>query len=522
MKKKGYDNINMKRISEVVTIDKIRSWKDGDIITITAGTGRGKSYFIKNNLYAFAKKEKKKILFLIHRTNCLNQFQSEIDKDKKNDVIDIMTYQKIEYDILNNKGIDLSKYQYIVCDEFHYFLSDASYNFVTDISLNTILDAKDTIRIFMSATGRYAKGYINGVKKIDTIDYEIPITYEFIKDLTFFFKDSDLDRFVTGAVKTNNKAIIFIDSAKKAYELYQRHQKHCLFNCSKSNNKYYKYVNEKAIDKMLKEEKFDKQVLITTTTMDAGVNIIDDKVNNIICDVKDINVLIQCIGRKRIQKKNEKIELWVKAINNKQLGGMKTQLKRKIEMADYFKKHKNIDELIKKYPRKYDTNGMIYDVSIGEKDKCSKKLNELAYYKCKLDIGEIEIMKRYGNYGYCKYLSDIFDIATVEDNGHINYNYYTITDGEIEKDEQNNDKLIKYLDSIVGKKLYKKEQDKLKEMFKKNGLKARTMGINTLNGNLKDRQLPYIIEIGDRKSYRDKQGKVKKEKSYWIIGKITY
>ena len=505
----------MKRISEVVTIKEIRKWKNGNTITISAGTGKGKSYFIKNNLYAFAKKENKKILFLIHRTNCLNQFQSEIDKDKKNDVIDMMTYQKIEYDLLNNINIDFSKYQYIVCDEFHYFLSDASYNFVTDISLNMILDAKDNIKIFMSATGQYTKGYINGIKKIETIDYEIPLEYEFIENLTFFYKDNALDRFVKGAIKTNNKAIIFIDSAKKAYELYQRYEKYCLFNCSRSNNQYYKYVKKNEITKMLEKEKFDKQILITTTAMDAGVNIIDNKVNNIICDVKDIGVLIQCMGRKRIQNKNDKIELWVKAINNKQLGGMKTQLKRKIEMADYFKKYKDIDELIKKYPRKYDNNGMIYDISTGEKDKCSKKINELAYYKCKLDMGEIEIMKRYGNYGYCKYLSDIFGIATVEDNGYINYNYLTIADDEdFEKDEQNNNKLIKYLDSIVGKKLFKREQEKIKEVFKKNGLKARTMGINTLNGNLKDRQLPYIIVA--KQTSKMIRGK-KKNFRYWEV-----
>lgn len=48
------------------------------------------------------------------------------------------------------------------------------------------------------------------------------------------------------------------------------------------------------------------------------------------------------------------------------------------------------------------------------------------------------------------------------------------------------------------------------------------MGINTINGNLKDREMNYIVNIGKRESFRDESGKVKKEKSHWIVGKIIY
>jgi hypothetical protein len=56
--------------------------------------------------------------------------------------------------------------------------------------------------------------------------------------------------------------------------------------------------------------------------MDAGVNIIDDELKHIICDVKDTGTLIQCIRRKRLQSKKDKIYLYIKAITNQQLGGM--------------------------------------------------------------------------------------------------------------------------------------------------------------------------------------------------------
>lgn len=84
------------RVSNVVTTDEIKKWRPGDIITIQAPTGAGKSYFIKNILYAIAKKDNKKILMLIHRLNCIEQFQYEIEEDNKTDIIHLKTYQSIE------------------------------------------------------------------------------------------------------------------------------------------------------------------------------------------------------------------------------------------------------------------------------------------------------------------------------------------------------------------------------------------------------------------------------------------
>lgn len=83
-------------------------------------------------------------------------------------------------------------------------------------------------------------------------------------------------------------------------------------------------------------------------------------------------------------------------------------------------------------------------------------------------------------------------------------------------------KLEKCLDEIIGVKLYKEERKELKKVFKRYGLNTRTLGINTLNGYLKDSNLPFIIDNPKPKSYRDENGKVKKEKTYWMVGKINY
>ena len=75
--------------------------------------------------------------------------------------------------------------------------------------------------------------------------------------------------------------------------------------------------------------------------------------------------------------------------------------------------------------------------------------------------------------------------------------------------------MMPYLDSIADKKLFKDEQEELIKIFKKNKLKARTMGINTLNNFLKNINIPCTI-----KSKRENRRKSKNYKrTYWIVQK---
>ncbi|MEA0553585.1 DEAD/DEAH box helicase family protein [Lysinibacillus irui] len=62
-----------------------KEWQRGDVIAISAGTGKGKSHFIKNTLYDYAKSKEKRILFFLHRTNTIEQFEAEITAEGKDD-----------------------------------------------------------------------------------------------------------------------------------------------------------------------------------------------------------------------------------------------------------------------------------------------------------------------------------------------------------------------------------------------------------------------------------------------------
>lgn len=488
------------RITDIIQTKDISSWTAERPVIISAGTGSGKSYFIKNTLYEYAKARGQKILMLIHRKACVDQFRQELVDAGKQDVVTVETYQKIEYRELKEENIDLEKYDYIVSDEFHYFISDASFNNTTDISLQKILDTKSAVKIFMSATGKYVERYLALYIKVEPIKYELKTEHSGLEQLYFYYGEEDLVEFAKELIDKNLKGIFFIQSVNQAYSLYKNVQAHALFCCSKQNT-YYKYVDEKKIEKMLKEEKFHENILITTTCLDAGINLIDTELKHVFVDVNDIDSLVQCVGRKRIQNKEDTFVLYIRGKNNQQLGGKKSSLKKDIEMADFLKEH-TVKELIEQYPRQYDKSKIIYDVKVEDKEICTKKINELMYLKKQFDLEEIGNIISIGKNGYCKYISGIFG----------KYDYIDVA---------GNYKICNYLENHVGQEMLTRPDRKelIDTLNIRNNGKLLT-GRNIINGFFKDENLPFKIK--EFMTNRQRDGKAKKYKHVWKIIKYDW
>ena len=68
-----YMNTKVRRYVTDVIGNDFENWTEGDIIFINAGTGVGKSHFIKTVLYDHCKKHNKKILLLSNRNNLKSQ-----------------------------------------------------------------------------------------------------------------------------------------------------------------------------------------------------------------------------------------------------------------------------------------------------------------------------------------------------------------------------------------------------------------------------------------------------------------
>ena len=481
-------------------------WTPKDIVIISAGTGTGKSYFVKNSLYQYAKDTGKKILFLIHRSNCVSQFKCEIERDGKQNVIDIITYQKIEHDILNyNKHINYKQYAYIVCDEFHYFISDANFNNTTDISFKEILNQPKCIKIFMSATGEDVEKYLSNNYRRRIRKYYLEPNYEHVSGLTFFSQDEDIEHLSEMVIKANKKAIIFIRSAEKAYKLFRNFSKYSLFNCSK-NNKHYKDINKEKINTMLKNERFEENLLITTSCLDAGTNIIDRDVKYIIADITDIGSLIQCLGRKRHIDSTDTVHFYIKTINNQRLSGLKQSMCKDIEMAEYLLQY-GTQELILKYPRQVDKSRIIYDYTKPnqQKNMSTKKVNDMMLAKKRTDIRLYDnLMKT--EYGYCKYLAKY--LGFMDDKG--NYTYSTFS-----KDHSLTAFLQKYVENDIVMLQVKDRKPIIEKLNVRSEKRRQLKKCPVLNETLKEMEIPFRIK--EYKTSKIINGKKKNFSAAWKI-----
>jgi len=482
------NSITRTRVSDIISETDVSNWKSGDVITISAGCGVGKSYFIKNILYAKAKAENKKILMLVHRAKCSDQFEFEIEMADKTDIIDIKTYQSIEYTIINGHGVSLEDYAYIVSDEFHYFIEDSGFNCYTDISFNAIIGCQCAIKIFMSATGNTMLTIMDKyVSKRNMHLYSIPPDYSHLRSLTFFYQNDTIRTLAYRFKSSGKKAIFFIQSVADAHSLYKEFQNCSLFLCGKSSEngkKYYNSVDDDKITQMLTEQKFEEQFLITTTCFDAGANIIDTELHTVVIDIKNISSLIQCLGRKRSQGADDTLDIFVKAVSNRQIGGMRSKRIEGLKRANFLLEN-NTRAYVEEYPR--DDNfskfhrALIYDepMSKSRKNTCTKKVNLMIYEKYKLDISQCdEILK----IGYAQYIANILHFG----NGYGRY-YKFYNEGDL------ND----YLEILATNQTVMLTAEDKKPFIEKmnvkhNGklLKSR----NSLNAALEEKHKPYRIE----------------------------
>ena len=290
-----------------------------------------------------------------------------------------------------------------------------------------------------------------------------------------------------------------------------------MFNCSSNNKKHYEYVDKGKIKDILVNQRFNERFLITTSCFDAGINIIDMDVKHIVVDIVDIASLIQCIGRKRIQGGDDKVNVYIKVINNQKLAGLKRSMEKKVEMADFYMDNGySVDRLIEKYPMQNDVNNILYDDFVYDKDgnpisnSYTKKINEPMYFKKKEDIADYSMMlEKFGKFGYCKHLALLFGFY---DEGTGRFTYRMINeDYELEG----------YLGKMAADKVVLLQLKDRSELIKK--INAKQNGrllkkADTLNEVLGEMEIDYRIkEFATTRYITDKQGNKKKKiyKNAW-------
>lgn len=321
-------------VSTYITEDDISELKHNKNIFIFAGTGKGKNYFINNQLLTNI--GNKKVIILLNRQVLLNQqIKDLLDEDISDDYCEniikvfnsensmilgkkgnimIVSYQKAALNILyKNKEFlkFLSKTRYIVFDEIHYLLDDSYFNKSVNIIVKNLVKKESPFKkqklhpkvnkIFMSATmeemlilmqmwGYELKKdnyfYVNNDVLSDwdiqtshnSNNYilEMPTDYKYIVP-HMYSKYADIIPFIENS--KDDKWLIFVNSKEEGKELCNEINNKCgkksavFINADNKKNESIRDVYET----LTNNEKFDSKVLIATSVIYNGVNIKEDR-----------------------------------------------------------------------------------------------------------------------------------------------------------------------------------------------------------------------------------------------------
>lgn len=471
----------MNYISDKITREVISQWKLGDKILITAQTGSGKTHMVKTSLLDHCKENDWKMLLFSNRVILKGQNEDALG-DEPN--ISLINYQSMEDGIVNrNEDFDyyISRYKIVIFDEIHHIFMDSEFNRRTDIFMDMFYrEFPDKILIFMTATPELI------------LDLNVPFdhTYTSKKDYSYvekvlFYNRLDAPENIIQNIPPEEKVIFFSSDAQEAYNLTQKFDG-AAFVCSEKHS-LYKYSSSKTVDEIIRQRYFEDRILCTTKVLDNGISIIDSAVKHVIIDMSDMTSFIQCLGRRRVTSKDEKIILYVKNYHSGilQYSLMMTQkkLKKAEELqslgAESFQQvnwKNEIDDIV-------DNN---FQVNKAKLHFYQYKLNWLEKTRKTKDGYKKEVMKALG-------LPD-------EKMGS--------ADNEYEKVG-----IREYLTKTLNTKLYKEEQEVFKTkffnlLFSPKNTNYRNRGIRSINAVLEEDSLPYRIISG-------KENKAKNRNARW-------
>lgn len=457
--------LNVQYVTDVIG-EEYKKWNKGDIIKIKTQTGSGKSYFIKNTLIPYIDEINNlkifndfKVLILTNRialsrqtkNDLLIKYKEEIpkkiedlDKIKQIKNITIMNYQSLNEYIMNESNFNVTHYDYIICDEIQYIFED-SFTGNTELALNELIykSNKESIKIFMSATMEQLDNMINKsncrIWEYDTnrdYSYLIPHTYSKQEQLIKQINDD----------KSKDKWLIFVASIQKGKDLLKELQENNIDAVIIYKGRRDKKSREE-FNNIIIKEKFNCKVLITTKLLDNGVNIMDDKVKNIVVNSWSRENLIQTIGRVRFKSLKEayNINLYLDEKTHKQVWGKLNAIDKTLKHFELLIADKN--EFNKKFRNKLNKlpNGIHLDKN---NQFIFDKVTYANLLKTKIEMTNLE-----KDFDSISYINKQLSWLGIDDKEIIRLE-------EIQA-KQTNDEIEEYVLSLLNKPLNKEQQEEL-------------------------------------------------------------
>lgn len=336
LKPKGYrtfrcDTDSIKEALE----EEVPYWRYWKAILIDAPPGKGKTSFVYEVLIPLAIKMNRNVLLVANRNALSLQMKLDVMeligsplRDRLTDLgiretdifgsVGIVSYHSLPRFLNDPENEDwLDNVEYVVADECHYFASDSSFNDLTEWHLKLITKHfKRAIRVYMTGTSWDVLRPIADAEMAIKYDKErackVHLDREIIRyhweqdhshvDLRFFRDLEEIKQLILG--NPNEKYMIFVDSRDSGRALADA--------LGKDRATYLDAESKgtKEMTKLLKEQTFDRQVLVTTKVLDCGINLWDNRLRHIVTVTDDRVSMLQMLGRKR-RKPGERVNLYV-------------------------------------------------------------------------------------------------------------------------------------------------------------------------------------------------------------------
>lgn len=316
-------------------------------LILSGGVGTGKTTLAKQ-LARYFYLQGYTIIYLGNRKKLVNQ--TDMNKEETVDDIwetetdifgDIVfkkwTYQTFTADWFNWEYDSTKKYFFIM-DEIHYCYADAGFNFDTVKMLEFIQEYQDkaTFCLISASAETFFKELTDNYCPDSTFyEYYIPDNFTHIKNFCSFYKKEQIRPIIETCINNNEKMIYFTNDINTWQWFYNNYKEHCCFiqteyePTEEDDPEHYKRWRKRQdmieatnstdfYHSSSKKDWFDKSILITTSTLDNGVSIIDNDIKYIVIDFKLNAISIyQAIGRVRADEETS-IDVFFKIMSSAQ------------------------------------------------------------------------------------------------------------------------------------------------------------------------------------------------------------
>lgn len=318
---------NSKKLGQQLLInEEVNNWiTNKERIILDCGTSAGKTTLLLKNICK--RNPHLNVLYLCSRSELKNEV-IELAEEKTVTNLEFKTYQNIAYMYQHNELDNLNHYDVIFCDEVHFFSTETTFNDTVDYAWNVIENTNNTV-IYASATATNLFNYLINTKRVqENNHYYMDRDYSYIKSVTGYTKSKSkpTDKLLIKKLleETTDKIVCFVSKINDGLDLYDEFSKKydVAFKCSDNakpkravriSNKCGKITDEKG--------KLTCRLLIATSALDVGINIIDRKLKHMIISTPTTNTFIQELGRARKPNNNYELNVYVEQMNYNRLKG---------------------------------------------------------------------------------------------------------------------------------------------------------------------------------------------------------